>query len=449
MRAALGVGVAMLAFAVYLGRLWAGPTMPRNVWNATLSPGAQAAAIAEARQPLVLTSTPCNQWRALVTWAPLSGEGGEYLTRRVRNPLADIVVQKDSRSFRYWSGGTPLSDVASPDEQTAVLPLADLLTGGDSGHFMYYSRPVVGGEFAPLTADLEPRSFLFVDRSEAGNSTNVWLGGQGVVTETHYDMSHNFYLQLDGTKRFELSPPSAYRQLRLHPWIHPLGIFTQRGAEECKDLPECVAELPSGHTIELQPGELLYIPPFWFHRVIAPTDRAAISVNVWSESQEGELRGLVDVPPPSALFEEATDELQRRMLLVYLVWALLRAVLSLDERQAQDFLRDALVQERLRPHFELLRCSDSFVTWDVCAAVTGGARLPPEQTMAAQAHAAHVARVFGALEQQQQAVHEIVLLNMIESLATDVLGDGAAEDGSRGVGSCVFFRCMAEVVLTA
>jgi ribosomal protein L16 Arg81 hydroxylase len=35
---------------------------------------------------------------------------------------------------------------------------------------------------------------------------------------------------------------------------------------------------------DLSPGDVLYIPPFWFHRVMATSDDS-ISVNMWSTSK--------------------------------------------------------------------------------------------------------------------------------------------------------------------
>eukprot|EP00316_Scyphosphaera_apsteinii_P012475 CAMPEP_0119334640 /NCGR_PEP_ID=MMETSP1333-20130426/87721_1 /TAXON_ID=418940 /ORGANISM="Scyphosphaera apsteinii, Strain RCC1455" /LENGTH=424 /DNA_ID=CAMNT_0007344985 /DNA_START=527 /DNA_END=1799 /DNA_ORIENTATION=- len=405
-----------------------------------MAPRLQASVIAALREPVVLINSPCDTWRARFTWRPLAGKGGDYLSRRVINPLRDVVAQRGSRSFRYSAGGTPLSDTfAALDDVTVELSLAKLLIKAtrspvDNEEYLYYSRSVVGGEFAPVASDLEPHDFLFVDRAQAGNSTNVWLGGQGVITETHYDMSHNFYLQLDGTKRFVLSPPASYRQLKLHPWIHPHSIFTRQGVED--------AHLPSSFDVDLAAGELLYIPPYWFHRVIAPRGHASISVNIWSESQEGELAGLTDVPPPSGLFDTKSER-TRRALLEHVIRALLRAVLRLRDRGAQDaFLRAALVDGRLRPHFALLRCTDDLLHESCEATGSDDEHVLLDEKAVANAHATHVARVFAALAQQDIAVHEIVMLNMIESLATDVLGDGSATDGSRGLGSCAFFRCM-------
>ena len=51
---------------------------------------------------------------------------------------------------------------------------------------------------AELAADATPIGSMRVDRHEAGNSTTLWLDGNGVETALHYDMSHNFFVQLHG-----------------------------------------------------------------------------------------------------------------------------------------------------------------------------------------------------------------------------------------------------------
>ena len=57
--------------------------------------------------------------------------------------------------------------------------------------------------------------------------TFVWLSPTGSVTPTHYDVSHNFFIQLRGKKRVLLYPPEAWQQLYLYPVLHPGALATQ------------------------------------------------------------------------------------------------------------------------------------------------------------------------------------------------------------------------------
>ena len=55
------------------------------------------------------------------------------------------------------------------------------------------------------------------------------LGGKGgVETAMSYDLSHNLLLQIVGTKRVTLLPPSAHRRLHLYPYWHGSGQQAQQ-----------------------------------------------------------------------------------------------------------------------------------------------------------------------------------------------------------------------------
>jgi len=43
----------------------------------------------------------------------------------------------------------------------------------------------------------------------------------------------------------------------------------------------------TAYTVTLEPGDVLYLPPFWFHRVIA--EELSISVSTWCDSEEIQL----------------------------------------------------------------------------------------------------------------------------------------------------------------
>ncbi len=144
-----------------------------------------------------------------------------------------------------------------------------------------------------------------------GSSTYVWLGATNLTAQTHYDSVHNFYVQLLGSKRFVLSPPSDSASFHLHPLEHA---YDRQSQVDYAAPPQVQAALwphfgtATGWVADLDKGDVLYVPPFWFHRV---TSGAAVrgtaftttgsandseqnvwsaSVNVWSDCVEGERR---------------------------------------------------------------------------------------------------------------------------------------------------------------
>jgi len=95
----------------------------------------------------------------------------------------------------------------------------------------------------------------------------LWVGPAGTVTPVHFDLAHNFYVQLVGRKRFTLLDPSQSAALRYPDHTH--GRLTASGLDvEHPDLeryPDFAAARPIA--IELAPGDALFLPHSWWHHV--------------------------------------------------------------------------------------------------------------------------------------------------------------------------------------
>lgn len=109
----------------------------------------------------------------------------------------------------------------------------------------------------------------------AGTQTNIWVSGRA-TTRLHFDASDNLLFQVVGRKRVLLFPPSDYASLLIHPDQHPSA---RQAARDLADPPR-PDELMRAQAVDLEPGDALYIPPFWFHEVEA-LDPVTVSVNRW------------------------------------------------------------------------------------------------------------------------------------------------------------------------
>ena len=89
----------------------------------------------------------------------------------------------------------------------------------DGLFYYYYSGPLSDFPTA-VSDDVDPWEWLVPLRG-AGNTTSVWMGYNGSTAHTHYDIFHNFNVQLYGRKRFELFPPSQWTKLYHYPRHHP------------------------------------------------------------------------------------------------------------------------------------------------------------------------------------------------------------------------------------
>ena len=113
-----------------------------------------------------------------------------------------------------------------------------------------------------------------------GVKVSNWFGTAPHTTPTHYDESHNCYVQVHGRKRFFLAPPSAAAHLRLYPTLHAYPRQSQvnpiQGTTVDVTGLDPATRCPPGETwcwdsVDLEPGDLLYLPPFWFHQVGLPS----------------------------------------------------------------------------------------------------------------------------------------------------------------------------------
>lgn len=114
---------------------------------------------------------------------------------------------------------------------------------------------------------------------------NLWLGSPGVVAQTHFDQEPNFAVQIAGHKRWILSPPSEAVEIMPYPYLHASHRQSMRPFRSSGPSNDPLAfrfnQSIRGMEVLANPGNVLYIPPFWFHRVITEDESIAISTRVF------------------------------------------------------------------------------------------------------------------------------------------------------------------------
>lgn len=97
-------------------------------------------------------------------------------------------------------------------------------------------------------------------------ASNLFVGTQNVFSNLHCAPGGNFFLQVAGRKRWTLVDPalSPYLlPLPSRPFNHCLSIF---GSFHAGDPRAPIHRMPR-LTVTLDPGDLLYNPPWWWHEV--------------------------------------------------------------------------------------------------------------------------------------------------------------------------------------
>ena len=113
------------------------------------------------------------------------------------------------------------------------------------------------------------------------SSLQLFASPGGTTSPLHYDQLHNLFFQISGIKRFILFPPAATTHLVPFPVNHPLDRRSQINLSHGEYIHETQTAAELGQRVVLlQPGDMLYLPPFWWHEVIGEGEEN-ISLSFW------------------------------------------------------------------------------------------------------------------------------------------------------------------------
>ena len=159
-------------------------------------------------------------------------------------------------------------EVGVPPERVRVDAAVDRWLGDAPPEFYLVSQNrALDGALAELRDELAPLP-EFLDPDEAPRTANVWIGPRGTVSPLHHDTTHVYFCQLVGRKRYELVAPWEPASLDapiVRGWDSGLDI----------DAPDLQAKV---HRVDLDPGDALFIPTGWWHRVTALTPSISASL---------------------------------------------------------------------------------------------------------------------------------------------------------------------------
>lgn len=264
--------------------------------------------------PLLLKGSPSSSWRARSDWRH---EDGRHWTLHHESGVLGNCHTSTQRTFRYFDVDRPLESTLSAASAYASvnqsegkpMTVSSFFGAAFAGHYRYCS---VGLESvgSRLLQDLGQVGELAVDPPRTFG--NVWLGDGGTSAHPHYDTEHNMFSMVVGSKTFHLWDPRETSRLNLHPSQHAGGRQSQAefsGGDPGR-WPQVRAS--TAMSVELLPGDTLYLPPYWMHRVLSSGDALTIGVNAWSESEAFRVLGLAQrVPLPVAASLSTADRIRR------------------------------------------------------------------------------------------------------------------------------------------
>jgi len=202
--------------------------------------------------PLVLTDL-VRHWPA-AHWSP------EWLTDEFGHVDVEVSTGRDGdancdRNFKEHRTTMPLAKF--------VRQVTDVKGQSNDIYMIANNHNLKRLEFQRLFDDVNLDPVIF-DKDRVVGASSFWFGPAGTRTPLHHDVSNILFCQIYGSKRITLIPPTQFSL-----FADCDGFYAGISADE---LPDDVFAV----TLELKPGEALFIPAGWFHEVTA----LSVSINI-------------------------------------------------------------------------------------------------------------------------------------------------------------------------
>ncbi len=202
------------------------------------------------QRPVVFTDVAAR-WPACKRWSLA------YFKRILGHELVDVVVGR-ANDPRYDQ------NTAVHSKRMLLSKYIDLVAAAGYSNDLYMvanNHTMQRPAFARLMNDVRIPDEIIIDTRPT--ATSLWIGPAGTVTPLHHDTTNILFSQLVGRKRFDLIAPTE-TVLMLDPmdsFYSPVDLDQRHRAEHP------ALRALQVRTVELGPGDTLFLPAGWWHRV--------------------------------------------------------------------------------------------------------------------------------------------------------------------------------------
>ncbi|CAL4999703.1 unnamed protein product [Urochloa decumbens] len=194
----------------------------------------------------VILSGCIDHWPARTKWKDIN-----YLERIAGDRTIPVQVGKNYACTEL------------KQELVMFSQFLERMWSSDSTDLTYLAQHPLFDQIKDLREDITVPEYCCAGGGEL-RSLNAWFGPHGTVTPLHHDPHHNLFAQVLGRKYFRLYPPSV--SVDLYP--HTETTLSNTSQVDLDNIDE--KEFPKTADLEfmdgiLEEGDLLYIPPNWWH----------------------------------------------------------------------------------------------------------------------------------------------------------------------------------------
>jgi hypothetical protein len=267
-------------------------------------------AIVAADAPVVIKGL-LDAWPALAAGRQSAQAMNAYLKGMDRGAQAP-VMEAPASSGGWFSYGPDMREFAFSKRQAGISETLDRIEGlmGDP------EAPFVAIQMLPLATHLPefvPRNLMPLLPSQV--MPRLWIGGP-LRTQTHNDRDHNLACVLAGRRRFLLFPPTQVGNLYVGPLDNPPPLsLVNPEAPDLERFPKFRQALAAAQVADLEPGDALFMPKYWWHHVTSLDPYNAMVNYWWGDTAAGlerandvfltALLALKDLPPGERAYWKA------------------------------------------------------------------------------------------------------------------------------------------------
>lgn len=224
-------------------------------------------------EPVVLTGCMEN-------WELFQGLRARKTTQEKLSFLSGLVGEDDRLNYLTLprqSGGEfhfqdeSLTESGEPPFRQASFPeFAERIASSMNGSGDYVFMPAHEIKQGSGLQHALP-SNLFPFLREEDIRPRLWMGAGGHITNLHYDEFGTLISMVEGVKRVTMLPPEVLPYVYHMPFDRLIGMAQVNAVRllnpDLERFPLFKTALQNAHVVELQPGEVLLVPPMWWHHV--------------------------------------------------------------------------------------------------------------------------------------------------------------------------------------
>lgn len=219
-----------------------------------------------------------------------------YLTQKKTHPVVIKGLFSNTNAVKNWCsdyfkehyGDTSLLTLTgtfntknaytsfTQKAQCQYMPLRESITNMLANKGKYYVNNVteIFMKHPELLDDLQLNTLKSLDNSIDKNSwlkLNLFLGGPDTASSLHCAVGGNFFVNVVGKKRWTLIDPKYTPHFKTTPSSNFGFVISGYDLEDPEQMYTLNRTIPM-YEVVLEPGDCLYVPPWWLHHVRNKTD---------------------------------------------------------------------------------------------------------------------------------------------------------------------------------